>query len=371
MKRIKSIVAILTVLAITLSGCGGNKAESGDSGAKDEEMKVAFVCNGTLGDKSFHDSAAEGVEKMKTQLGIDTKVIEAGFDKTKWQPALEDAVDADYDIIIVGTWEMQEHLEAVAPLYPDKKFIIFDTQLDYSGGDFENVYSISYRYNEESFLAGALAALVTSSDMELANADKSIGFIGGSDLPVINDYLVGYIEGAKYIDKDIKVSHSFVGDFSNSTKGKEMSVAQFNNNQVDVVFAVAGQAGLGAIDAAKDENKYVIGVDGDQALIFKETDEEKANKILTSAVSNVGNSLFTAVEQAMKGELKWGSGVSTGIADGTAELVDNEYYQKLVPEEFRAKIIELKELISEGEIEVSTAIGMEKSELEEIFATVK
>jgi len=370
MRKIKIISAVLLIMVLVLTGCGNKKADSQETSAKERDLKIVFVCNGTLGDKSFLDSAAEGIEKMNTELGVDTKIIEAGFDKTKWQPALEDAADADYDIIIVGTWEMQEPLEAVAPLYPDKKFIIFDTQMDYSSGDYENVYSISYKYNEESFLAGALAAMVTSSDMELANPEKSIGFIGGIDSPVINDYLVGYVEGAKYIDPDIKVSYSYIGDFSNSTKGKEMAVAQFNSN-VDIVFAAAGQAGLGAIDAAKDESKYVIGVDGDQAMIFKDTDIEKANKILTSAVSNVGNSLFAAMEQELKGELQWGSGVSTGIADGTAELVDNEFYKELVPEEFRTKIVELEKQIAEGEIDVKSAIGMEASELEELLETVK
>lgn len=266
---------------------------------------------------------------------------------------------------------MQEPLEAVAPLYPDKKYIIFDTEMDYSSGDYDNVFSISYKYNEESFLAGALAAMVTTSDMPLANGESTIGFIGGIDSPVINDYLVGYVEGAKYVNENIKVVYSYVGDFSNSTKGKEMAMAQFDNNEADIVFAAAGQAGLGAIDAAKESQKYVIGVDGDQALIFEDTDTEKANKILTSAVSNVGNSLFTAVESAVKGELEWGTGVSTGIADGTAELVDNKYYQELVKEEFRDQIVEITEKIKNGEIQVSSAIGMEKDELDKLLDSVQ
>lgn len=370
LKRVISMSVMMAMFVLTLAGCGSEKEEKSETKGA-EDMKVAFVCNGTLGDKSFFDSAAEGIYRMEKELGVEIKIIEAGFDKTKWQPALEDTSDSDYDIIIVGTWEMQEPLEAVAPLYPDKKYIIFDTEMDYSSGDYDNVYSISYKYNEESFLAGALAAMVTASDMPLANKENTIGFIGGIDSPVINDYLVGYVEGAKYINENIKVVYSYVGDFSNSTKGKEMAMAQFDNNDADIVFAAAGQAGLGAIDAAKESQKYVIGVDGDQALIFEDTDKEKANKILTSAVSNVGNSLFIAVEDAVNGELKWGTGVSTGIADGTAELVDNKYYQELVNEEFRDQIVEITERIKSGEIQVSSAIGMEKDELDKLLNSVQ
>lgn len=368
MMKIWSCAAVMALVAVSAAGCGGEK--STEEGAAKETLKVAYVCNGTLGDKSFFDSAAEGIERIESELGVETKIIEAGFDKTKWQPALEDASDSDYDIIIVGTWEMQEPLEAVAPLYPDNRYIIFDTEMDYSSGEYDNVYSISYKYNEESFLAGALSAMVTTSDMELANEDAVIGFVGGIDSPVINDYLVGYIEGAKYVNDDIQVAYSYVGDFASSTKGKEMALAQYNNNKADIIFSAAGQAGLGAIDAAKEANRYAIGVDSDQAMIFDETDPEKADKILTSAVSNVGNSLFTAVEAAVAGDLEWGTAVSTGIADGTAELVDNEYYQTLVPEEFRNQITELKEKIAAGEIEISSAVGMESSELESLLESV-
>lgn len=376
MKKFRNVVATLLLVTLVICGCVGCSGSSDSSSDSTESsggsLSVAYVCNGTLGDKSFFDSAAEGMYKMEEELGVEVKIIEAGFDSTNWQPALEDAVDMGYDIIIVGSWEMQEPLEEVSVDNPDQKFIIFDTEMDYSTGDYENVYSISYKYNEEAFLAGALAAMVTESDMELANQDAAvIGFIGGIDSPVINDYLVGYIEGAQYVSDNVTLVYSYVGDFEDSTKGKELAVAQYTNSNADVVFAAAGQAGLGAIDAAKDCDRYVIGVDGDQALIFAETDEEKANKILTSAVSNIGNSLYDAVESELAGELEWGTGVSTGIVDGTGELVDNEYYQELVPEEFRDEITAITEKIVSGEIVISSAIGMDDDTLQALISSIQ
>ena len=146
-------------------------------------------------------------------------------------------------MIILGTWQMTESLEAIAPWNPNVKYIIFDTEVDYSKGNLDNVYSITYKQNEGSFLAGALAAMITNSDLPKVNSDKAIGFLGGMDIPVINDFLVGYIEGALYIDPEIKVDISYIGSFDDSAKGKEMALAQYNRG-VDIGFNVAGQAGF-------------------------------------------------------------------------------------------------------------------------------
>src|ERR1700712_4802639 len=89
---------------------------------KDNPLKVALVLHGTLGDKSFFDSAADGMKKAEADLPVTVKIIEAGYDKSKWQPALADAADGDYDLIICGTFDMSPFVAETAPQYPDKKF---------------------------------------------------------------------------------------------------------------------------------------------------------------------------------------------------------------------------------------------------------
>lgn len=137
-----------------------------------------------------------------------------------------------------------------------------------------------------SMLAGVLAAMVTESDMEFANADKKIGFVGGDEHPVITDFLVGYIEGAKSVDPEIKVYVSYIGSWDDTAKGKEMAIAQYNQG-VDIIFPAAEQAGLGCVEAAVEMGKYIIGVDSDQAMLFDGVSEEKANAILTSVLKKV------------------------------------------------------------------------------------
>ncbi len=333
-------------------------------------LKVALLLNGNLGDKSFFDSAGRGLEMAIKQLGIQGKIIEASYKQENWRPYLEDLSDQDYDIIIVGTWQMQEILEEVAPLNPDKKYFIFDTSVDYSKPGLNNVYSILYKQNEGSFLVGALAALITTSGMPKTNPEPVIGFLGGMDIPVINDFLVGYIEGAKYINPNIKVLISYVGSFNDPAKGKELSLAMYRQG-ADIIFNVAGNTGIGLLEAAKEADRWAIGVDSDQALIYESTDIEIAKRIVTSMMKNVDISILRGIKLHMEGKLTYGKAEALGISEGGVGVADNKYYRELVPEQFRNKIKEIEDKITKGEIKVSTIFGMSQDDLNKLRMSVK
>ncbi|WP_125154611.1 BMP family ABC transporter substrate-binding protein [Clostridium rectalis] len=367
-KFLTLVLSCVMLLSLTLTGCGSK--ESAEGNASDKELKVVLVLNGNLGDKSFFDSSSEGMKLIEKELGAKTKVIELGYDDTKWEPALADVSEEDWDIIVCGTWQMKEPLEKVAAQHKDKKYIFFDSSVDYDKGDFSNVYSILYKQNEGSFLAGALAAKITSSNLPLANKEKVIGFVGGAENQVVNDFLVGYINGAKYVDPEIKVATSYIGDFKNSAKGKELALAQYNQ-KADVIFPVASQAGLGALDAAKIQNKYAIGVDSDQAMLFKSSDSAKAQLIATSVLKRVDNSLVRAIKLEKEGALKWGKAEELGIKEEAIGIAENEYYEKLIPEDMKKVIKDLSKKIVSGEIKVDSAFGMETSKLSQLRNSVK
>ncbi|WIV13511.1 BMP family ABC transporter substrate-binding protein [Proteiniborus sp. MB09-C3] len=369
-KLLAAMLALIMVATFVLTGCSSNDLENQESNNGDGPLKIVLLVNGNLGDKSFFDSANEGLKQIKEKFEAETKVIEIGPDQMKWESALADISEESWDIIICGTWQMREYLEKIAPEHPEKKYILFDAAVDYEKGDFKNVYSINYKQNEGSFLAGALAAKVTSSDMALVNEEKIIGFVGGADTPVINDFLVGYIRGAQYVDSEVKVAISYIADFFDTAKGKEMALAQYNQ-KADIVFPVASQAGLGALDAAKSEQGYAIGVDSDQSMLFKDLDEEKANLILSSVLKRVDNSLVRAIELETQGKLQWGTAESLGLKEESVVLAKNELYDKNVPEDFKALIEELSQKIISGEIEVESALGMETETLNDIRNSVK
>lgn len=382
MKKLLSILMII-VLVFSLTACGGGdtvdpgeepgEEPGGETGETEEPLKVALLLNGTLGDKSFFDSAHRGLQMAKEEFGdkVEVKTVEMTTDETKWLPTLYDySDDGSWDVIIVGTWQLAEPLQEVAPKYPDQKYFIFDQDVKYEEGDYGNVYSILYKQNEVSFLAGALAArMTTSTELDMNDpTQKTIGFLGGAENPVIDDFLLGYIQGAKHVEEDIKVVISFVGNFYDTPKGKDLALSQYQQNGVDIGFNVAGLAGLGQIDAAEEIGKYAIGVDSDQAVIFG---EPTANYIPTSAMKNVDNSIYRAISLELEGKLQYGVRESLGIKEGGVGIADNEYYQKIVPQAIRDEISELSSKIENGEIVVDTAFGKTNEEIQAIKDSVR
>ncbi len=350
---ISVLIMILLISTIIITGCSKKEAADGKS-MEAEPLKVVLYLNGTLGDKSFFDSASEGVKKAEKELGIKAKVIEGGYDASRWEPDITQLCEGDWDIIIAGTWQTQEILEKLAPQYPEKRFFTYDTSVSYDKGGLDNVYSILYLQNEASFLVGALGAMITTSDMPKANAENAIGFLGGMEIAVINDFKVGYIEGAKYIDPSIDVKVAYAGAWNDPAKGKELTLAFFDQG-ADISFNVAGETGLGGLDAAKDAGKYTFGVDSDQYALFAESDPEKAANIVTSMLKNVGASLYRGIKMHQDGTLVYGKPEALGIAEGGVGIAKNENYKKLVPAEFQDKINEIETKILNGEIKVSSA----------------
>jgi basic membrane protein A len=320
-------------------------------------LKVVNLVNGVLGDKSFFDSGNAGLQKAVADFGIELKTIEAGVDPAQWQPALEDAAaNEEYDVMIVGTTQMEEFLRAVAPKYPDKKFILYDIAMDYAkcSDGCKNVYSMTYKQNEGSYLAGLYAGLMTQESLEGMNPEKVIGTVGGQDIPVINDFIVGYTQGA--VDAGLEASNvivQYAGGWNDPVKGKEIAKAMFLQG-ADIVFQVAGGTGVGVFEAAQEDGKYAIGVDSDQATIIEATDPDQAARILTSMMKNVGDSLYRAIKMHIEGTLPYGQAEALGIAEGGVGLAYNKYYEENTPQTVKDKIAQAQKDVTEGKIVVDT-----------------
>lgn len=338
-----------------------DEEEKEAGGETQEDTRIALLLSGNLGDMSFLDSANNGTTEIASKYGAEVKVIEMGSDATKYETNVLDASDEGYDIIIGSGWQLQEPFQNVAQDYPDIKYIIFDAAVDYTAGDYSNVYSISYKSNEAAYLAGIMAANMSETGI--------LGFLGGADGAVINDFMIGYIEGAKSVNPDIKVICGYVDDYSDSPKCKEMALAQYNQG-ADFIFTAAGASGIGTLEAAKETGKYAIGVDSDQAMLYKDSDPAQAELIPASVMKNVDATLVRAYEKILDGTLPWGEEEALGLSDGAVGLSDNEFYQRLVPDDVKTQIEEASEQIAKGDISVKSAYGLTTEEVREIINSV-
>jgi basic membrane protein A len=276
-------LALVAVLALTVASIGSAK-----SGA-DASIKVAVVTDiGGLNDKGFNALAAKGLNDAKKRLGVTGRVF---ISKTAadYIPNLSTAARQDYDLVIANGFLMGDALAAVARRFPDTNFAIIDFPWVALKGKPKNARGLIFKEAEAGYLAGVAAATVAKGE--------PVSSVGGQDVPAVVAFLAGYRAGAKKTNKATNVLSGYSQDFVDQAKCKELASNQIAQGS-KVVFAAAGGCGLGALQAAKEEGVWAIGVDSDQAYL--------GTHILTSATKKVDLAVFTTASQVKSGSFKGG-----------------------------------------------------------------
>jgi basic membrane protein A and related proteins len=224
---------------------------------------------------------------------------------------------------------MNDDLTEVAKNYPSNHFAIVDAV----NGQ-PNVASVTFREQDGSFLAGALAAMVTKT--------KSIGFLGGIDSPLLRKFEAGYTAGAREVDPNVKVVVKYVGSFEDVASGKELAAVMYGGG-TDIIYIAAGKSGLGAIDETRARpNVYAIGVDSDQ-------DALAPGKILTSMVKHVDVAVFRIAKDVAAGKSPSGA-VEFGLKDDGVGLTDFKYTKSIIGPAHIAQLAVLRDAIVSGKI---------------------
>ena len=328
------------LLAAVLSvGLVGMVSASAFGAAK--PRRVAYVINGSLGDQSFYDSGFEGLERIKRDFGVETRVLEAKFTPSLYYPSLQQAARWA-DVIFVISYGMEDQLRQIADQYPNKIFVNVDTVVTNSK---RTISSIDFRENEGAFMAGVVAALMTTyTDLPGINSQKIIGAVGGDDDPVIRDFVYGYEQGAHYIDPTVRVDTVYVGSWDDPVKGKQAALQLFAQGS-DIVFNIAALTGIGVLQAAREAGKYAIGVDSNQNGL-------EPGHVLTSDIKDVGGSMYKVFEMIVNGTYNPGTVYSFGLKEGAVGLAIDEHSRKLIPAEYLQRIETIRQKVVAGDIEV-------------------
>lgn len=328
---------------------GAETAGAEAEGTEDKEpLSVVFYANGNFGDNAYFDGNKEGVLRAEKELGVKVKLIEGGSDQADYQPAIEAlAVSGEYDIIVTLTGKTSDIVLELADKYPEQDFFVMDTTMAEVR---PNIFNSMYNQCEGSFLAGAFAALVTTNtELEGVNPEKVIGFIGVMDSPTINDFYDGYEQGAHYIDSEIEVLKSYVGDAVNAPKAKGLAMAMYNSQNADIIFNVGASAGLGTLEAGNEVGKYTIGVDVNQNGLYP-------GSVLTSMLKTSGTGIYNAIELYQKGELEMGTSQLWGIKEACIGLATDELYEEYVPDSIKQEMEKITTALVNGEIEVKSEL---------------
>jgi basic membrane protein A and related proteins len=302
--------------------------------AQTATIKPAIVyANGGKFDKSFNEGVSNGAKKFSDE----TKIAVVDFEpanETQFEQAQRRFAQRGQDPIIAVGFSQAVALEKVAKEFPNIHFTIIDMKVD-----LPNVQSVLFKEQEGSFLVGVLAALASKSG--------KIGFVGGMDIPLIRRFQCGFEQGVKYANPNAEVIANMTGTtpaaWNDPGRGAELAKGQFDRG-VDVVYAAAGNTGTGVLQAAKDRGKYAIGVDSNQNYLHPGT-------MLTSMTKRVDLAAYQSFKAAQAGTWKGGLQV-LGLKEGGVDWALDQYNEKLVTPEMKAKVEQAKADIISGKIVV-------------------
>ena len=303
-------------------------------------FKVGLVTDvGKVDDKSFNQSAWEGVQQAVKDLGVEAKYIET-TDPKDYGKNIAQFADEKYDVIVTVGFGLGEATTAAAKQYPAVKFIGVD---QFQGEVVPGLAGLNFPEDQAGFLAGALAAYMSKSGQ--------IGAVLGTDVvPPVWRFGEGYRAGALYINKDIKINvvyHNDVGfdkTFSDPEWGKTTALSMIDKG-ADVIFGAGGKTGNGALLACAEKGCYAVGVDTDQYL----TVPEAQKVMLTSAMKLIVPGVADLIKAAKEG--KW----ADGNVFGQAGLAPYHDLDSKVPADVKTKIDDLTKKVQSGEVKTGVA----------------
>jgi basic membrane protein A and related proteins len=331
-----------------MTACGGDDAAepkstgSGSESAPKSDLKVGLAYDiGGRGDQSFNDAAAAGLDKAKTELGIEANEAEAaqGEPESAKEERLRLLAQNGFNPVIAVGFAYSAATGKVAKEFPDTQFAIIDD----AGAVGPNIANLTFAEHEGSFLVGAAAALKSKTG--------SIGFVGGVDVPLIHKFEAGYTAGAKAVKPDIKVATKYLtqppdfSGFGDPAKGKTAAEGMYQAG-ADVVYQAAGGSGGGVFEAAKAANAMAIGVDSDQA---KTAAEDVRDVIITSMLKKVDVAVFDFIKSVTEDAFKAGEVVYDLKKDGVGYSTTGGQM-----DDIKAQLEEYKAKIVSGEIKVPT-----------------
>jgi basic membrane protein A and related proteins len=293
------LLALIAALALGIAACGddddGGSTTGGGGDSQAKSIKAGVVTDiGGLNDRSFNFLANKGLEDAESKLGIQGRVL-ISKSNGDYVPNLTTLAQQKYDLSVSVGFLMGEATATVAGKFPSNNFAIIDFSASALKGKPTNVEGLLFKEQEAGYLAGYLAGLWAKD-----NNAATVSTVGGQKIPPVDHYIAGFQAGAKAANPGIKTLNAYSQDFVDQAKCKEIALDQIAQGS-KVVFQVAGQCGLGALDAAKEKGVQGIGVDADQAYL--------GDHILTSALKKVDVAVFDAIKRDQAGQFKGGTDV--------------------------------------------------------------
>jgi len=355
-KSLLFALSLLVVASMVLTACGS--AETPVATEEAPKFTCALITPNPLGDRSFIDASARGIEKANAELPVKCDIIETNG-VAEHETALRGAIAQNYDLIL-GLAMDTEMFVNLATEFPDQKFaspseIFLDTLP-------ANMIAYQIDVHESSFLVGLIVGSLTKT--------KIVGAVVGGAAPGLNQFYYGYKQGVLEVCPDCTVLVSYLGfEFSNPTLGLETALGLYDQG-ADIIYQVAGRSGEGVLEAAAQRDLYAIGVDSNQ-------DDIQPGHVIVSMLKKVESTTFDPIKLVVDGTFAGGF-QRRGLKEGFAGLSWDEgstTFETQGPADMTAKLSEIKALVEEwrtkivnGEYKVCDAFFADTPECVELLS---
>ena len=327
-KRIFALCIALMMFVGILAGCNGDEPKTEDPSAEGVQ-KVALLLSGPANDQGWNAIAVAGLDALEEEHGLETAYME-NVQVADMEAAYNDYASQGYDLVIGHGFQFGEPAAKVSANYPDQFFMATE-----SNSKSPNMSSYVMACEEGAYLMGVLAAMMTETNV--------IGVVGGIEQPSITKEVEAFKAAAKEYNPEITVLSAYANSFTDVTAGQSAATAMINQN-ADVLYHVANQAGTGVINAAADNDVYVMGNSYDQSSIAPEV-------LLCSTVYSMPNVILQAYADTEAGI--YGNAVTNlGFKEGIVDIAFNEALLDVIGEDNVAEIEQTKDDIIAGKIDV-------------------
>ena len=337
--KLKKLIALglATIMSASmLVGCGA-KSDSDEpaKGNGDKIFKVGMITDtGGVNDESFNQSAWKGFQDAQAKFGkdkIEIKYLESKQD-ADYAPNIDTFIDEEMDLIVGVGFKLEPAITEASKNYPEQQFALIDAVCE--GEQPENVTSLLFEDNASAYLTGLIAGRMTDTG--------KVGFIGGYESPVISKFDYGFRAGVEAANPNAEVMVQYANSFTDSALGKSIA-NQMHSKNVDIVFTCAGAVGIGAIEAAKENNKKAIGVDQDQNVLAPEN-------VITSAMKNKDVAVLELLTNVVEGNYKGGEIIVNTLAMNGVGIAPTS--DKNVPPDVLEYVNKEAEKVKSGEVKV-------------------
>ncbi len=340
----------LALAAVCLSVVAGSYARSDSQGKQAApaatKLKIGLVTDiGGLNDRGFNALAFKGLQRAIKTLGVQGRVL-TSKGPNDYIPNFTSLVRQKYDLIIGVGFLQTDSMNTMGKKFPKSKFAVVDVSAVGLKSKPKNVQGILFKEQEAGYLAGYLAALISTDGIQpkRVGAAETISWVGGIKIPPVDRFGAGYKAGAQAAVPGTKVIHGYSQDFVDQAKCKEIALNQADQG-AKVIFQVAGGCGLGALDAALEKGVWGIGVDNDQKGVNK--------NVLTSATKKVDQGVYLTIKTLVDGKFKGGRDVLYGVKNAGVGL---GAIDKAVPADILAKVKATQAKIAAGKIKIPTIV---------------